>query len=176
MDDYEKFKCIRTDLASIGLMRDTNEDHFYYCTPIGAEIIGWEGVDGIHYCFIPGFGEMVFAVNPESCCDYNVYPLAKNFMDFLQLVLAANGVTALEQMITFCDKNAFLRYENSPESLEYLKDPDVQEALNALKSTFQILPMENPYEYVTELQKSFDYSSIPFSNEYYEVTGLERPE
>lgn len=27
-------------------------------------LIGWAGVDGIHFCMIRGFGEMVFAVSP----------------------------------------------------------------------------------------------------------------
>ena len=32
----------------------------YFCTPRGAKVLGWAGVDGIHYCTIRGFGEMIF--------------------------------------------------------------------------------------------------------------------
>ena len=55
----------------------------YFCYPVNAEPIGLEGC--ILYCFLPEYGEMVFACDPESCADRNVYPLAKNFEDFLRL-------------------------------------------------------------------------------------------
>jgi hypothetical protein len=45
-------------------MRGHDGNHF--CTPKGAKVIGWAGVDGIHYCFVRGFGEMVFAVSPMN--------------------------------------------------------------------------------------------------------------
>jgi hypothetical protein len=80
---YEKYKNLKIDGSWIGLEAGTQTPCF--CTPIGAEIIGWD--NGIHYCFIKGFGDMVFCVNPETCCDYNVYPIARNFCDFLGLIL-----------------------------------------------------------------------------------------
>ena len=62
---YEKFKNLHIDFSSLGLERgDSRSD--YFCTPKGAKVIGWEGVDGIHYCFVKGFGEVVFAVNPSN--------------------------------------------------------------------------------------------------------------
>ena len=39
-----------------------------------------------------------------------------------------------------------------------------------------ITPMENPYEYVKEVQALHDDSKIKFSNEYYDTLGLERPD
>ena len=44
----------------------------YFCYPVNAEPIGFEGC--ILYCFLPEYGEMVFACNPESCSGQNVYP------------------------------------------------------------------------------------------------------
>ena len=37
----------------------------YFCYPVNAEPIGFEGC--ILYCFLPEYGEMVFACDPESC-------------------------------------------------------------------------------------------------------------
>ena len=90
---YEKYKNLKIDGSWIGLEAGTQTP--YFCTPIGAEIIGWD--NGIHYCFIKSFGDMVFCVNPETCCDYNVYPIARNFCDFLGLILATgNTRTGME--------------------------------------------------------------------------------
>ena len=36
--------------------------------------------------------------------------------------------------------------------------------------------MENPYEYVKEVQALHNDSKIKFSNEYYDTLGLERPD
>ena len=53
------------DLAPLGLERSAGVRD-YFCTPKGAKVIGWAGVDGIHFCLIRGFGEMVFAVSPMN--------------------------------------------------------------------------------------------------------------
>ena len=82
MNTYKKFCGLNIDRAAIGLGKSVY-DLEYFCTPVGAEVIGYEGVDGIHYCFIPGYEDIVFAVNPMPAVDEYVYPLAKNFEDFL---------------------------------------------------------------------------------------------
>ena len=69
----------------------------YFCYPVNAEPIGFEGC--ILYCFLPEYGEMVFACDPESCADRNVYPLAKNFEDFLRLILACGTADPVEQIV-----------------------------------------------------------------------------
>ena len=61
---YQKFLKSGIDLAALGVGRGENET--YFCTPRGASFIGWEGVDGIHYCFVRGYGGVVFAVSPEN--------------------------------------------------------------------------------------------------------------
>lgn len=71
---YQKFKNLKIDHAAIGLRQQKANDTTYFCTPEGAQIIGWGGVDGIHYCFIRGFGEMVFAVNPSNAPGDYVHP------------------------------------------------------------------------------------------------------
>ena len=60
---YHKFLKKNIDLAPLGVEHSANEA-VYFCTPKGTSIIGWAGVDGIHYCFIRGFGEMVLQSAP----------------------------------------------------------------------------------------------------------------
>ena len=48
----------------------------YFCTPRGASIIGSEGVDGVHYCFVRGYGGAVFAVSPLRPDPERVQPVA----------------------------------------------------------------------------------------------------
>lgn len=52
---YEKYKKLDIDFSQLSLEPgDTSGG--YFCTPKGAEVIGWAGVDGIHCCFVKGFG------------------------------------------------------------------------------------------------------------------------
>ena len=63
----------KLDLSNIGLQRGEKESG-YFCTPVGAKVIGWAGVDGIHFCTVKGFGELIFAVNPTYDPGHYVHP------------------------------------------------------------------------------------------------------
>lgn len=151
---YEKYKNLDIDFALIGLAPQPAKSD-YFCTPKGAKIIGWAGVDGIHYCFIKGFGEMVFAVSPMNEPGNYVHPLAQNFEDFLRLVLAC-GEAALEQAHQWSEDqfNDFLRSDGP--------SPAQKAVLAQLGSTLGLTPMEQPYGCIRTLQESFDHSAIPF--------------
>lgn len=169
MTIYEKFCQLDIKSRWIGLEKsDINTE--YFCTPIDAVIIGWE--NSIHYCFIRGYRDMVFAVNPESCVDRYVYPLAMNFKDFLRLILACGSTTAAEQIIGW-NKEQFDRFLHSDNNSIF---PEQKTVLNKIKTDLKISPMENPYEYVKAVQEQFDDSKIKFSNEYYDTLGLGRPD
>ena len=168
---YEKYKNLKIDGSWIGLEAGTQTPCF--CTPIGAEIIGWD--NGIHYCFIKGFGDMVFCVNPEPCCDYNAYPIARNFCDFLGLILATGNTNTLQQIIWW-DKKRFEDFVNSTEEQEYRVRPEVQGVLSTIRKGIDITPIDTPFEYVKDLQSNFPYEQIPFTNEYYDTLGIERPD
>ena len=90
---FQKFLRSGLDLAPLGVER-REENLPYFCTPKGAAIFGWAGVDGIHYCFIRGFGGMVFAVSPMNAAPDCVHPLARDFADFLRLLLACGDAAA----------------------------------------------------------------------------------
>lgn len=153
---YEKFRKLDIDFSRLGLERDDGRGGCF-CTPVGAEIIGWEGADGIHYCFIEGFGETVFAVNPSALPGEYVHPLARSFEDFLRL-LTACGSAAAEQAHQW-DREQFDAF---------VADNPPAPEIGALRDQLSLAPMDDPYGYIKEVFTSFDRSKIPFSDEYYE--------
>lgn len=167
---YEKYKNLKIDGSWIGL--ELGAQTPYFCTPIGAKIIGWD--NSIHYCFIKGFGDMVFCVNPETCCDYYVYPIARNFCDFLGLILATGNTNTLQQVIWW-DKKRFDNFVNRPEEQEYKNRSEVKSVLNTICKEMDVALIDTPFEYIKDLQKNFLYEQIPFTNEYYDTLGIERP-
>ena len=46
---YTEFKRMHIDLGALGAEGGRNAVR-YTCTPKGAKIFGWAGVDGIHFC------------------------------------------------------------------------------------------------------------------------------
>lgn len=168
---YEKYKNLKIDGSRIGL--ELGGETPCFCTPIGAEIIGWD--NGIHYCFIKGFGDMVFCVNPETCCDYYVYPIARNFHDFLGLILAVGGTNTLQQIIWW-DRKMFDDFVNSPEEQENKVSPEVKGVLNTIRKEIDVASIDTPFEYIKDLQSKFPYEQISFTNEYYDTLGIERPD
>ena len=167
MTIYEKYCQLNIDGRWIGLEKsDLSVD--YFCTPIKATVIGWE--NSIHYCFIKGYRDIVFAVNPEPSVDRYVYPLAMNFKEFLQLILTCGSTTAVEQIIGW-SKEQFESFLNSEDNA---KHPEQEKVLEIIRKELKLKPKENPYEYVKVVQELFDDSKIKFSNEYYDTLGLER--
>lgn len=159
--DIKSFKKKKIDLSSLGFIQN---DHFenYYCTPKNAKIIAASGVDGIHFCTIPQFGEMIFAVSPMNFGDC-VHPIARNFEDLLRLLLDCGDVTALEQCYAWDEEQykAFIRD---------CSISDAQQAvLNDLKYKCCLEPIENFFEYVKQLQSEFDLSQIPYTEDYYDI-------
>ncbi len=162
MSLYQVFKNLEIDFSVIGLEQNNFEIE-YFCTPKGAHIIGSAGVDGIHYCFVEGQDEMVFTVNPMGV--RYVMPIARNFEDLLRLLLACGSMDAIEQAYLW----------NEEQFLEYLKEnqPTAEALLifDHLRDKLDIIPMEQPFPYLRELQESYDYSQLNFSEEYYETIG-----
>ena len=75
---FQKFLQSKIDLSFVGVeFREDNAP--YFCTPKGASIFGWAGVDGIHFCFIRGFGCMVFAISPMNSAPRFCSPAGEKF-------------------------------------------------------------------------------------------------
>ena len=159
MNLYQQFKKLNIDHSVIGLEQcDTPAG--YFCTPKDAKVIGWAGVDGIHYCFVKGFDEMVFAVSPANLSGEYVHPISRSFEDMLSLLLACGSMDAIEQAHMW-DEAAFDGYvkENQPGEAQAA-------AMEAIQELLGIEPMEHPFAYIKELQEGFDYSQLKFSAEY----------
>lgn len=141
------------DLAPLGL-GPTEGFTPYFCTPAGAKVFGCEGVDGIHYCTLPGYGEAVFVVNPTALPGQYIQILARNFGDFIQLLLACGHTAALEQARNWDEAqfDAFLA--------ENPATPEGRAALDALARALDLRPMERPYEYLRALQAEVDCSAL----------------
>ncbi len=159
---YQKFLEYQIDLSGLEVIPSSNMEP-YFCTPKGAKIFGRAGVDGIHYCFIDGFGDMVFTVSPMSTPGNYVHPVAESFEDFLRLLLACGGAAAVEQawMWNRGEFDAFLE--------TYPPAPEQQVILDALRDKLSLTPMEDSYGYIRRVQSSFDYGKIFYSKEYYDT-------
>ena len=158
---YQKFLRKHLDLSSLSVMRQEDNDP-YFCTPKGASIFGWAGVDGIHFCFVRGFGETVFAVSPMNGGKDCVHVIARDFSDFLRLLLATGDSAALEQAWQWDEAqfDAFLA-ENPP--------TDEQKAvLSQITTVFSLTPMERPWQYLRKLQAEFDLSKLKFTEDFYD--------
>lgn len=160
---FEKFLRSGMELSSIGIER-REDNASYFCTPKGASIFGWAGVDGIHYCFVRGFGNMVFAVSPMNSAPDFVHPIARDFANFLRLLLACGDAAALEQawMWDEVQFDAFMQ-ENPPTR-------EQKAVLEEIAEQFSLSPLEHPWEYIKDLQASFNYAKIKYTDDYYDLT------
>lgn len=155
---YQKFLRIGISLAPLGI--ETREDNAaYFCTPKGASIIGWAGVDGIHYCRIHGFGNMIFAVSPMNSAPDYVHPIAEDFETLLRLLLVCGDAAALEQAWQWNEEqfSAFLTENSSTDETKSL--------LSEMGRKLHLSPIENPWQYLHSLQESFDYSKIKYTGD-----------
>lgn len=158
--DIKSFKKTEIDLSVLGFDMNGGYD-LYHCTPKNAKIIASSGVDGIHYCTIPQFGEMIFAVSPMNFGDC-VHPIARNFEDLLRLLLHCGDIAALEQCFAW-DKEQYKAFLT-----DYPVTEKQQSVLNEIKCKCSLEPISDSFAYVKELQAEFDLSQIPYTEDYYD--------
>ncbi len=164
---YEKFLRTGIDLAPLGVER--GEGELYFCTPRGASMIGWEGADGIHYCFVRGCGGTVFAVSPMNTAPDYVHAVAADFADFLRLLLACGHGAAIEQCWRW-SRGQFDAYlaENPPTDAALAVMGEIREKLS-------LKPMEDAWGYIHALQDGFDYGKIKYEDPEC-IASLSEPE
>ena len=157
----KEFRGSGPDLSAVGFLPGGEA---CFCTPVGARILGRAGVDGIHFCTAPETGDMILAVSPANGVPDCLHPVARDFPDFLRLLLACGDTAALEQAWMWDETQftAFLR-EDPP-------TPEGEAALSALRAR-GVTPMEEPYQYLRALQSSFDPAVLRYSREYRELLG-----
>ncbi len=159
---YRQFLKADVDLAPLGVLRAQEPFEPYFCTPKGARVFGRSGVDGIHFCFVRGFGETVFAVSPMNGRENCVHPVAKSFRDFLRLLLALHDAAAIEQAWQW---NA-AQLEDFEQ--KHPSDDEQMAALDRIVFAFHLRPMAEPWKYIHTVQSGFDYGKLRFSEEFYD--------
>ena len=161
---YHRYLELELDGSEYGFMQ-SDDSTTYFCTPLGAKIIGWTGVDGIHFCFIEGYGETIFAISPMNFAGDYVHPVASSFSDFLSLILSSKDTAAIEQawqwdQVTFDSYVAEIQ-ESARRTVQF----------QCIQESLEIEQMPNAYRYIHELQNEFDYSRIEFTDEYRSIVG-----
>lgn len=58
----------------------------------------------------------------------------------------------------------------------YPPDAEQRAVLDALAQALSLAPMDDPYGYIKEVQSSFDYGALKFSDEYDDLVGEPEPE
>lgn len=176
-DDLRTFHELNIDFSALGLEWG-GEFVPYFCTPVGAEEVGSIGCDGIQFVLLPG-DEKVYCVDP-SMGDVGTYvlPVGSDLREFLSFLLSCHDANPLSQIYylteerfrTFADDEAEAREDDDLTDFFAAKDA----ALAVIAETFGIAPVE-PYGKVKALQAAFDPGVLKFSDEYYDVLGIERP-
>lgn len=153
------FRKTGIDLSHLGFNMN-GEFEYYYCTPKNAEIIASSGVDGIHFCTVKQFGEMIFAVSPMNLGDC-VHPIARSFEDLLRLLLHCSDVAALEQCYAWDEEQYKAFLTDCPPTQKQ------QAVSDEIKSKFGLEPIVDSFSYVKELQAEFDLSQIEYTEDFY---------
>ena len=175
-DDFARFCALNIDFESIGLMELGVPQEPYFCDPVERESVGRIGCDGIHFILLPG-DEKVFCVDPSMGEEGTyVLPVASNFREFLSFVLYCGEASPLAQ-IYWMEEDRFNQCLNEAETAQWPGCEEFfarkQAALDAIASAFQ-LEAVYPYQKIKVLQGAFDPSVLNFSDEYYDVLGIER--
>lgn len=156
---YEKFLRLGIDLAPLGIERRADNTP-YDCTPKGADILGWAGVDGIHFCRVRGFGARIFAVSPMNSAPDHIHLIAEDFEHLLRLLLACGDAAALEQAWQW-DAAQFAAFLE-----EYPPDAAQKDVLDAIRTGTGLTPLPEPWAYLDGLNRSFDYRRLRYSEDF----------
>lgn len=156
---YEQFIDSSLDTAGIGLDCSAGSDALI-CTPLHASIIGWANPGGLHFCFVDGLGEVVFAVDPLASDDCRIQPIAEDFHAFLGLIIRCRG-TGLLSATGIHSQSSF------EQAIETIVLSNKQRSiLRAIENGFHPSNITQPWQYIQDLQENYDYASIPLHPEF----------
>lgn len=168
-EDLARLRAMKCDLEPVGL--ELEEQYFcpYFCTPENYEFFARLGVDGVHFVLLPG-DERVFLVDPAfGEIGTYVQPVAENTRQFLSFLLSCRDANVISQIWWMNETQYKELLAEDAENPVHGKD----EALAAIEKEFGVAPID-PYGPVKAMCEGFDGSFIRFSDEYYDVLGIER--
>lgn len=67
-----------------------------------------------------------------------------------------------------------MQFEQHIQDERTIQTEEQKAVLRLLSKELELSPMENPFEYVKAIQRDFDDSNIKFSDDYYDVLGIEK--
>lgn len=185
----QKLHALPIDLSLIELF-PSEEGDAYFCTPLGARILGRLGVDGIHFCDVPALGrDLVFAISPMGDPPF-IFPVAEDLTDFLAEIYTCGSAGSIEQLVSLNPTRAadFLYFNRvlctETDQVELRRacqyfgmddqmTPDVERnrstanALDVLAKEFSLKPIENIHAHILSVCSSFDIKTLSFPDEYY---------
>lgn len=158
--EYRRFIESGVDTRPLGLeLCGMKADERYFCTPKKADVFGRIGVDGIHFCFVRGYGDMVFCVCPMDAPPRFVRPVARDFADFLRLLAACGGTSVIESAWRYDAE----RFQGECEVER--SGGDTEKAIESLREKLGVTPMEDPYGYIRGVQTDFDFAAFDIPDE-----------
>ena len=177
-DDLARLRALDIDFESIGLLEPGMPQEPYFCTPLGAEHVARTGCDGVHFVLLPG-DERIFCVDPAMGEPGKyVLPVAEDLRQFLSFLLFCRDSSPIAQLWwleedrfrSLLEEDAAARWEGCKPFLARKS-----KALEVIAHAFSLAPAD-PYAPVRAMQASFDSVVLRFSDEYYDVLGIERAE
>ena len=140
---YEKFRNSSLDTSAVGLTVGS-EFSYFDATPHGAKVIAWAEVYGIHFC-LKEDGDTIYVVEPDAS-KKAVHKVARNFPEFLGLIVACNHASVLWQVheMTRKEFEAYIQ-ENKPSMKQ-------RSVLRAIGNIYHPPVVADPYSYLKNLK------------------------
>lgn len=149
MGFYRDFHKKKIDLEPLGVIGSTARTRSF-CSSRDISVIGVAGDSGVQYCFAKDFDEAVFQIDPKASRGEYAHVIARDFKDFLRLLLACGNPGALNE--------AWRVERDEFEKLRSMTDEQTLEAFAGLNVT----PMEDPFGYVRSLQDEINLKELGF--------------
>ena len=111
-------------------------------------------------------GSLICLEQVDNVYEYFCYPT-----NAVPIGFEACGSANPVEQIVWMSKEKFEEHLQSEREIQTEKQKKV---LERLSKELHLTGMENPYEYVKAVQKDFDMSKVEYSDEYYDVLGIER--
>ena len=162
MKIYRKFRNSCLDLSPLGLVTGPEESDSVY-TPAGARMVAWTLDQKVHFCQVEGFGGMVFAVDPSATPGDCVRPIASSLEELIGLLAVCKDTAVILGAHTW-SRSLFQQRVDSI----VITDHKTRSVMRAIENTYHPPKIADPYGYITNLQKNFDYTSLPLRPDYFE--------
>lgn len=158
---YQKFRTSSIDITPLGLITGPEESDSVY-TPARSRMVAWAKNLQYHFCQVEGFGSTIFAVDPSAPPGDCVHPVAKSLEDFIGLLVACvdSALIAGAYQLSSClfqQLRSAVRQDNRTTTV-----------LRALNNNFRPPVIDDPFEYISQLQRGFAYETLPLRADYFE--------